>query len=275
MPLYFTDKKKRWPPPKPVQYIIAVIALLAAVGVLITWLLLRFVYTTPDDESTPTTGQSSTVTTTTTQTQIDLPDNGYCLLIIEDVGYEGFAVIECAPADNRILVQPISPTELLTETETATQLYRRAKAAEVTKAIANHCQLPLEHYISLSISETMALITRWCGTLSMTPPEEISYRDENGAIVNLPAVQNALTPKQVAAMLRYQQWEQAESGDNLTADLAVALINQVLTPSQNLNKLYNDIADDSSIRIHHFNDFYKGLAHLASRNDTGCIAQRK
>lgn len=274
MPLYFTDKKKRWPPPKPVQYIAAVIALVTAVGILSTWLLLRFVYTSPDSDTSPTTGKTTTGITTTTQTQLDLPDNGYCLFIIEDTGYEGFAIIECAPTDNRIVVRPVSPTLPVNEHETVTEIYRRAKAAEVTKAIANHYQLPLDHYITLSISEVMSLITRWCGTLPMTPPEDISYRDENGAVVRLPATLNALTPKQVAEMLRHKQWKDAKNGENLTADLTTALINHILTPSQNLNQLYNDIADDSSIRIHHFNAFYKGLAHLASIND-GSIAQRE
>lgn len=274
MPLYFTDKKKRWPPPKAVQYIVAIIALLAAIGVLTVWLLLRFVYAEPDSDASSTPSQSTTGTTTATQTQIDLPDDGYCLFIIEDTGYEGFAIIECSPTDNRILVRPVSPTLMLNESETVAQLYRRTKAAEITKALATHYQLPMDHYISLSISEVMSLITRWCGTLSMTPPEDISYRDENGATVRLPAVQNALTPKQVAEMLRYTRWNNAQSGENLAADLTTALINQILTPSQNLNKLYDDIADDSSIRIHHFNAFYKGIAHLASLND-GSIAQRE
>ena len=274
MPLYFTDKKKRWPPPKPVQYIAAIIALLAAVGVLTVWLLLRFVYADPNSDTSSTPSKTTTGTTTTTQTQLDLPDNGYCLFIIEDTGYEGFAIIECAPTDNRIVIRPVSPTLLVNEHETVAQVYRRAKAAEVTKAIANHYQLPVDHYISLSISEIMSLITRWCGTLPMTPPEDITYRDENGATVRLPAVHNALTPKQVAEMLRYKQWNNAQSGENLTADLTAALINHILTPSQDLNKLYNDIADDSSIRIHHFNAFYKGLAHLASLNN-GSVAQRE
>ena len=78
MPLYFTDKKKRWPPSKPVQYLLAGGALLLAVAILVGWLLLRFVYTDEPGANTP-----NATTTTSTQT-IELPDNSYCLFIIED-----------------------------------------------------------------------------------------------------------------------------------------------------------------------------------------------
>ena len=38
MPLTFVDKKKHWPPSKPVQYLLATLALLIAVAVLIVGL---------------------------------------------------------------------------------------------------------------------------------------------------------------------------------------------------------------------------------------------
>lgn len=265
MPLYFTEKKKHWPPPKPVQYILAVVALLLAVGILMVWLRVF-----KDSNVTP----SSDPTTTTTSSQIkkELPDNGYFLLIIEDAEYERFALIELSPNTDSITVQPISPTMSLNNNETVVQVYRRAKAGQVTQVLASHYQLPLEHYVSLTISELEALISRWGGSLTLTPPEEITYRDENGAAVRLPAEANALTPKQIAAMLHHRQWNNAQNDLQLSADLTVAILNHLLTSSRDLNKVYNAIADHTSIRVHHFQAFYDGLIHLAACND-GLLAE--
>lgn len=269
MPLYFTDKKRHWPPPKPVQYLLATLALIVAGTILVGWLLLRFVYT--DDEQTPT--KSTTGTTTTTQVQSVFPDNAYCLFIIEDAGYEGFALIEFAPNDNRITVDAIPANLQLSENETIAQMYQRTKATQTTQAIAEHYQLPLEHYISLSIAEMEKLVMNWGGSLRMAPPEEISYKDENGATVHLPAEVNAMSPKQVTAILRNTNWRNEESGIVLAADLAAALLNQNLTDKRDLSRCFSDISSHTNLKIHGFTNYQKALNHLASLND-GAIAQR-
>ena len=266
MPLYFTDKKKHWPPPKAVQYILAAIALVAAIGILTAWLLVRFVYSDPDSAA-PSATTGKTNLTTTTQSQVDLPETGFCLFIIEDNGYERFALIECAPTDGNITVRYVPATLLLSNGQTVTQTYQRTNAAQVTKDIATHYQIPLAHYISFSITEVESLVSRWGGSLPMTPPEEIKM----GTAV-LPAEQRAMTPQQISAMLRYTQWKDAQNRDRLIAEIVAAFINHTLTPNCNLNQIYSAIADHSSIRVHHFNAFYDGLAYLSSLNE-GAIAQ--
>ena len=265
MPLYFTDKKKRWPPPKPVQYVLAALALLTAVGILLMWL--RFF---APSSSTPDSDKSGT--TTTSQTEQELPKDGYCLLIIEDIGYERFALMKFAPTSERITVQPISPDLSISPTETVAQMYQRTKAAQVVRALATHYQLPLEHFVPLSTAELEALISDLGGSLHMAPPEAISYRDENGITVRLPAEKNAMTPKQITAMLRYTQWKNEQSHLQLTTNLTVALLNHILTPTRDLNQLFNKLAEYTSVRVHHFNKFRDGLAHLAALND-GSLAQ--
>ncbi len=268
MPLYFTDKKRHWPPPKPVQYLLAGLALVTAIAILVGWLLLRFVYTDAEPSST-----SKSTTTTATQIPVTLPDTAYCLFIIEDAGYERFALIEFAPAGNRITVDAIPASLQLNGNETLAQTYRRTKAAQVVRLIADHYQLPLEHYVSLSIAELEKLVMRWDGSLRMAPPEEMSYKDENGATVRLPAEVNAMTPKQIAAMLKNTDWKAENSGVGLAADLATALFNQILTPNRNLNQCFSDISSHTSWKIHHFTNYEKALTHFASLNN-GTIAQR-
>ena len=267
MPLYFTDKKKRWPPSKPVQYLLAGGALLLAIAILVGWLLLRFVYT---DE--PGTTPSDTTTTTSTQT-MELPDSSYCLFIIEDAGYERFAIIELAPAENRITVDAIPPSLQLSESESLAQMYQRAKAAQVVRAVANHYQLPMEHYVSLSIAQLEGLIRTWGGSLRMAPPEEMVYQDEKGKDRVLYAESTAMTPQQIKAMLLNSNWDHEESHIGLAADIAAALFNQMLTPNRNLQQCFSDLSSHTSWKIHHFTNYQKALNHLANQND-GHIAEK-
>lgn len=267
MPLYFTDKKKRWPPSKPVQYILATIALLLAISLLVGWLLLRFVYT--DEPGT----KPSDTTTTTSSTQIELPDAAYCVFIIEDKGYERFALIKLDPANNRITVDAIPATLPINEQETLAKMYQRAKAAEIVRAIAKHYQLPVEHYISLSIAELEKFILRWDGSLRMAPPEDMVYQDEKGKDRPLHAEITAMTPQQIEAMLKNTRWKNEASGVGLAADLAAALFNQMLTPNRDLQKCFSSISAHSNLKIHHFTTYRKALDHLANQN-SGTIAQR-
>lgn len=267
MPLYFTDKKKRWPPSKPVQYLLAGGALLLAIVILVGWLLLRFVYT---DE--PGTNPSDTTTTTSIQA-VDLPDNSYCLFIIEDAGYERFAIIELAPAENRITVDAISATLQLSESESLAQMYQRTKATQVVRAVANHYHLPLEHYVSLSIAELEGLIRTWGGSLRMTPPEEMVYQDEKGKDRILYAESTSMTPQQIEAMLCNTEWKSEASNNGLAADIAAALFNQMLTPNRNLQQCFSDLSAHTSWKIHHFTNYQKALNHLANQND-GHIAEK-
>lgn len=266
MPLYFTDKKKRWPPSKPVQYILAALALLSAVTILVGWLLLRFVYT---DE--PGTSPSDT-TTTTSSMPIELPDAAYCLFIIEDAGYERFAVIELAPAENRITVDALAPSILINGEETLAELYRRTKAANTVSAVANHYQLLLEHYISLSIDELEGLIRTWGGSLRMAAPEEMTYQDEKRKDRVLRTEVTAMTPQQVEALLLHTEWKSEASGIGLARDVAAALFNQMLTPKNDLQKCFSAISFYSNLKIHHFTNYQRALNHLAEQND-GAIAQ--
>lgn len=261
MPLYFTDSHRRWPPSKPVQYILAALALLLALAILIGWLCSRFIFITPADDQEDDSSDLASAE--------ELPNTAYCLFIIEDAGCEQFALIRFAPKKGDVTVQPISPTMEVNDNDTMARLYQRAKAADLTKAVAAHYRLPVNHYISVSISELESLINAWCGSLRIPLPEDVSYRDENGTKVHLTTDHGTLSAKQIASVLRYTQWKDAKSGTNVAADITTAWMNHVLQPNRNLTRYYSQLADvgTTSLLIHHFNAYHNGLIHLASLND--------
>lgn len=265
MPLTFVDKKKRWPPPKPVQYALAILALLVAIALLTGWLYVRFIYTTPTDADTPD---------TTAPTGIELPDISYCLVIIEDAGYERFALIRTDPTAETISITAISPT-MTVENGILASVQQKYGAARVTQAVATTLNLPVSNYLSFSITDVQNLFTKLGENLQCTLSEEVTYRDENGATVRLAADRRALTPKQITAVLRHTEWSTEENGVNIAADLTAALINQCLRPKRSLKGYFELLSNTAStnLRIDHYNAYLTGLEHLASVNN-GHLAKR-
>lgn len=260
MPLTFVDKKKRWPPPKPVQYALAVLALLLAVALLGGWLYLQFIYTAP-------TAPDADSSDTTSPTGTELPDVAHCLIIIEDVGYERFALVKADPTNDAISISAISPT-LETDAGVLSAILQKYGAARVTQAVASTLNVPVSNYLSFSIADVQNLFTKLGENLQCTLSEEVTYRDENGATVRLAAEKRALTPKQIAAVLRHTEWTTAENGINMAADLTAAVINQCLRPGSSLKGYFALLSNTAStnLRIDHFNGYLIGLEHLASVN---------
>lgn len=266
MPLYFTDKKRRWPPSKPTQYLIACALLVVGIIILISWLFVRFIYTepVPADPSTDS----------TTVNVDDLPDDSYCLIIVEDVDYERFALVKASPKTTTITVSAISPS---TETDEGFlyAVLKKQGAARAAQVMAQKLGLSTLHYMSFSISDVETLFTRLGHNLQFTIPEEVNYQDENGATIRLKAETHKLTPTQIASLLRYTRWENKTHEVNLAADITAAVINQCLLPGKSLQGYFELLSNTSvtDLRIDQFNAYLSGLQHLANTNH-GNIAQR-
>lgn len=263
MSLTFVDKKKHWPPSKPIQYLLALLALLIAVAVLIGWLYVRFIYTISASNDDPKDNK---------QTGTELPDTAYCLIILEDIGYERFALVKADPVGETVLITGISPS-LTTTNGTLSAVLQKHGAARTAQAISSTLNIPVSNYLSFSIDDIQSLFTKLGENLQFTLSEEVTYRDENGATVRLAADKRALTPKQITAILRHTTWTNEESGINVAADLTAALINQCLRPKRSLKGYFELLSNTAytNLRIDHYNSYLSGLEHLASAND-GAVA---
>lgn len=264
MPLTFVDKKKRWPPPKAVQYLLALLALLAAIAVLVSWLYVRFIYT-PDDAVIPEDD---------TNVETALPDAAYALIIVEDAGYERFALVHVDPAADTITATPISPA-LATDHGTLAHVLQKYGAARAVKEAATALNVPVTQFFSFSIADIQNLFTKLGENLQIALPEEVTYRDENGALVRLAAEKRALTPKQITAVLLHNDWRDDQNRINVAADMVVAAINQCLRPNRS-HKGYFELLVNTAftqVRIDNYTAYVAGWEHLSSMNN-GDLAYR-
>lgn len=265
MSLHFRDKKKRWPPPKPVQYILACLLVVIAVAVLGGWLYIRFVYTepTPEDTSSDSSGSD----------EVELADTAYCLVIVEDVGYERFALVKTVPQDSTISVTPLSPT-FETADGALYSLLKKYGPAQTARLVAQSLNIPGLHYTSFSITDVENFFTRLGENLRFTIPEDVSYKDENGATIRLKAEEHKLTPNQIVALLHYTQWNNTANETDLAAHIVTALVNQCLHSDKSLKGYFELLSNTSvtDLRIDQFNAYRSSLEHLAANND-GSIAK--
>lgn len=266
MPLYFTEKKKHWPPPKAVQYILAIALLLIAIFALGAWLFIYFGNTTPQPEETPQDG--------TVISPEDLPNAGYCLVIVEDAGLERFALVKTAPKSQQILVTALS-ADTATNEGTLSDVLKKHGPSRAAQSIADTLNLPMVHYMSFSINDLETLFTRWGNSLPLSIPEEVSYKDENGATIFLKAEHRKLTPSQIASLFRYDQWENSENHDGLAADVITAALNECLLPGKSLKGYFELLSNTAvtDLRIDQFNAYVIGWEYLVAANQ-GNVAQR-
>ena len=266
MTLYFTDKKRRWPPSKPAQYIAACALLLIGLIVLGAWLFIRFIYTEP----TP-------ADTTPNPSIIDineLPDPSYCLIVVEDHQHERFALVKSAPKDGVISVTALSPM-METNDGYLYSLLQKHGPARTAQTVAKQLDLPALHYMAFSIEDVEILFTRLGESLQFTVPEEVTYTDENGATIRLNAESHKLTPTQIASLLRYTKWENNDHEYGLAADITAAVMNQCLRPNKSLKGYFELLSNTSAtdLRIDQFNAYRNGIEYLATIN-AGAVAKR-
>lgn len=266
MPLYFTDKKRRWPPSKPTQYVLACALLVVGLIILGTWLFVRFIYTEPT--------HTDPSTDSTTVNVDELPNDSYCLIIVEDVGYERFALVKASPKNTSITVSALSPS-LETDEGFLYSVLKKHGPARAAQVIAQKLGLHELHYMAFSVNDVETLFTRLGHNLQFTIPEEVNYQDENGGTIRLKAETHNLTPTQIASLLRYTRWENKTHEENLAADITAAVINQCLLPGKSLQGYFELLSNTSvtDLRIDQFNAYLSGLQHLANANH-GDIAQR-
>lgn len=265
MSLHFRDKKKHWPPSRPVQYILAGLLVIFALAVLGGWLFIRFIYSepTPDD----TTHDSSI------EGEIELGETSHCLIILEDVGYERFALVQTVPQSTTISVTPISPTFETTDGALYV-LLKKYGPAQTAQFVAHALGISNLHYMSFSITDAENFFTRLGENIQFSIPEEVAYKDENGATIRLKAESRKLTPNQIAALLRYTQWMNKENETDLAAHLATALLNQCLRADKSLKGYFELLSNTAvtDLRIDQFNAYRSSLEYLASCNE-GSIAK--
>lgn len=266
MALYFT-KKKRWPPSKPVQYILAILGLILAIVILSSWLIIRYhrsAPTAPDQQETSTTTQAEPIT-----------EVGHALLIFDLEGAEHFVLVQANPNTNRVSVVPLPSAMEDADGCRLSEAVHQHGAPQVTATVADALDLPIQHYLSFSAKGIEQFLGQLDNGVLFRVPEAVTFTDENGATIRLSAGEHRLSDSQIRSLLEYKNWKKATSRDNLAADLTVAVINQYWMEGRSLEGYFAALSNATvtDLRIDNFNAYRDALAQLAAHN-TGDLGHR-
>ena len=259
MPLYFT-KPRRWPPSRPVQFILAFLALLVTMALLVLWLFIG--YQNAKEPSKTESTESSAPTDTIAET-------GNLLLIINEKEHEQFVLIQAAPAAGKMTAVPIPSHLEVNGGTTLAKVLQKQGSPRAKEALADTLGLPIKQYITLSAKNAESYFNYLDDGIGLTLRENVDYTDANGAKVHLSAGDKTLTAAQAAVLLQYADWENPNNGQKIAADLTVSILNRYLTANRSMEGHFAALANvaKTDLRIDDFNAYRSTLAHLAEAND--------
>lgn len=266
MALYFT-KKRRWPPSKPVQYILAFLGLILALVILSSWLIIRYHHSAPSAPAE----QEPTINAPVEH----FTDIGHCLLVFDLDGAERFVLVQTNPEQNHIIAAPIPASLTDKDGCSLSEALHRHGVPAITSTVADTLKLPVKHYLSFTAKGVEQFLNQLDNGVLFDIPEQVTYTDENGATIRLSAGEHRLSAGQVRALLEYTGWKKPKQQDNLAADLATAILNQYLLEGRSLEGYFAGLSNAAvtDLRIDNFNEYRGALAQLAQHND-GSLCHR-
>lgn len=259
MPLHF-GKRRRWPPSRPVQYILAFLALGLAIVVLIAWLIIGYHQDNPkpDTPNEPSSSQELEMVT----------DTSRCLVILDIEGAPRFLLLHTDPVKPQITVVNI-PANLKADDSLLSATLVKNGSPRVVQAVSKALDLPLTHYITLAADGLEGFVNQFENGITYTLPENIQYTDESGATIRLDAGEHTLSGGQVKEILKYRNWKNKENQNTVVVELLCALINQNMTDSFPLKAYFGLLSNYAvtDLRIDNFNAYRSALSQIAQGND--------
>lgn len=256
MALYFG---KRRPLSRTAQYTLAIIGLLVGLAVMISWLVIRVRQTAPIDQP-----EESDVSAMYAEAPTQV---GHGLLILDTNGTDRFLLIKTDPVKNRVVVTPI-PGSLAVEDTTLVKTWRKHGPIRATQELAKALDLPVNHYIQFDDNGMVEFLNHLENEITITLPESVRTRDENGAPIRLKAGKNKLASQHAAAVVQYRDWKNKQNATKTVAAMVQAVFNQYLLPDTGFNGYFAALANtaQTDLRIDHYNSYKDALAHLAQHN---------
>lgn len=255
----YTRKKKRT---HLLPILLAIVALLLALVVMITWMWIGYRRSIPPD--------STSSSDDTSHYDDPITDIGRCLLILDFADNKHFMLIQSDPSHNSITVSPIPAHTKDTDGNTLSTLFTKHGSLRVAQTISSILQLPVSHYITLDAAGTQQFLNELDSGIRFSLPEDILYTDENGAQIRLTAGEHVLSGAQTAAVMQYTAWSSHSTDANhIVADVVTAVLNQYITPNRRFDGYFAALSNvaQTDLRIDNFNAFRRTLEQLAAGND--------
>lgn len=259
MPLYLNPQRK-WTGKRILQLSVALLALLAAIAVMVAWMMISHHNNNPapDDTSIFDSSQYSEPITSV----------GCSLVILDFTDRAQFVLVQCNAETQSIITMAIPSSLTDEEGNTLSALLKKHGPMRVTNTISTALALPVKHYILWSANGAQSFLKELHKGVTYTLPEDIHYTDENGISVRLSSGEQKLTGSQAAAVLQHSAWSDNAHVLSTAPQMIAAILNQYLLPEQSPKGFFTALSNtaQTDLRIDHFNTFQPVLTHLSQSN---------
>ena len=251
MALEFYKRRFR-KPSKRMQYILAFTALLLAMAMAFSWMMIRHQLEQAREE---TSSNDSSAVSTVTYTAEDTAD---LLVIVSDDETARFILVHADPANKAVRVINLPEDIITADGLTLTALYQKCGSAYIVSQLAANTGRPLRHYLTVSRADVEKWFARLGNDLTVTLKEDMVILDDSSTQNALTAGEHTLNAKQATALIFQNK------GDEIIA----AMLRQYLQNKRNLHGDFSYLANLShtSIRIGDFNSYRDKLEYLAEQN---------
>ncbi len=260
MALEFYKRRFRMPSKK-MQYVLAFTALLLAMALAFSWMLIHHKM----DEmpgGTSSEDSSSIVSSVTYAAE----DEAHLLLIVEQADSTRFILVHADPANRAIRVTALPENALTVDGLSLTALYLKHGAAYVVNRLATLTDRPLRHYAALTRADAENWFARLGNDLVLTLDDEIIITNENGTQTTMTAGEHTLSAPQTTALLCHPT-----ASEELRGNIIVAMLRQYLHGGRNLSADFAYLANmaRTDLRIGDFTGYRERLVYLAEQNANG------
>lgn len=246
------------------SFISASLLLLLAIGVMVSWMIIRF------HQSSPPTPSENSDTSSQYEDPLTAVDSS---LIIFDMGNAPrFVLIQTVPAESTVNVVAVPSNITDEQGNTLPAILAKHGSKKVLQTVSAALELPIAHYVTWSTDGVQTFLNELDSGIVLNLPESVAYTDENGITVRLQAGEQNLTGAQAAAVLRFTAWQDTTLTQTISAQMVASAINQYLVPEQQLDSYFAALSDtaQTDLRIDNYNSSRRVLSHLSEHN-TGAL----
>lgn len=228
----------------------------------------------PDDTATTTTSPQNQPVNYTVEDRFSV-----AVFITDDQGKLQTVTLVNARPDLKSFAVMGMPGELDMQTTDEDTLARRLEydgPGATLLSLGVYFNETIDYYLMLSYSDAESLFRSLGSNLVMTLDRNVDQQSSDSSFsIHLDAGQQALTPKQVANLLRCDNWQGGRRERAIMhAAVIEAYLNQFIAASRDLEEDYADLMKlaSSNLSSQRFNLVKKPLEHIAD-NNTGDITE--
>lgn len=270
MALEFRKRRFRMPGKK-MQIFLTALALLLALSILFSWLIISYRLDKAKEDKNESTGESSALV----KEEYTREDDMHILLMLTDAGYERFTLLQASPATSALRIVPIPETLSVSDAQTLVSVLRKNGAAAATQAVAAALQLPLRQYIAMTGEEAEKWFNYLESGITVSLPEAVDHLDENGTILRLDSGEHTLTATQTVALIRYTGWQSMDATRRFDSEILCAMFQKYFHSQRRFSADFTRLANGSStsLRISDYNAHQEAIRYLASlaQEDAACV----